>query len=113
MALWNLPRQLWVFARKLDAVMSVHKRTEDSVAKILERRHALETRMTHLEADRGQMITEAKAAAGIAASAVAGTPGNAAARGAGAAETARDVSYATISPRCAAMGSKSRSAWSR
>jgi len=72
MAIWNFPSQLWVFARKLDEVMTIHKRTEDSVAKILERIHVLETRMTHLEADRGQMITEAKAAAGIAASAVAG-----------------------------------------
>jgi uncharacterized protein (UPF0335 family) len=72
MAFWDLPRHLWAYARKLDDLMSLQARTEKSVEAILERIHALETWMTHLEADRSQMITEAKVAAGMAASAIAG-----------------------------------------
>jgi uncharacterized protein (UPF0335 family) len=51
--------------------MSLQARTETSLGEILERLHALETRMTQMESDRGQMITEAKAAAGMATSGVA------------------------------------------
>jgi uncharacterized protein (UPF0335 family) len=71
MAFWDLPQHLWAYARKFDDLMTLQNRTEKTVDSILERLHALETRITHLEADRGQMITEAKAAAGMAASGIA------------------------------------------
>jgi len=71
MAFWDLPQQFWAIARKFDELLSLQKRTEKSVDAILERLHALELRVIQLEADRGQMITEAKAAAGVAASGVA------------------------------------------
>jgi len=71
MAFWDLPQQFWAIARKFDELLSLQKRTEKSVDAILERLHALELRVIQLESDRGQMITEAKAAAGIAASGVA------------------------------------------
>jgi uncharacterized coiled-coil protein SlyX len=71
MAFWDLPQQFWAIARKFDELLSLQKRTEKSVDAILERLHALELRVIQREADRGQMITEAKAAAGVAASGVA------------------------------------------
>jgi hypothetical protein len=51
--------------------MNLQTRTDKSVDAILERLQLLEVRMTQLESDRGQMITEAKAAAGMAAAAIA------------------------------------------
>lgn len=64
--------QAWSFARQVEELFKVQGNVERSLNKLEERLQQFENRMTHLEADRGQMITEAKAAAGIAASAVAG-----------------------------------------
>jgi hypothetical protein len=46
--------------------------TKAALAGIEDRLRAIEDRMTHLEAAQGQLVVEAKAAAGGAASAIAG-----------------------------------------
>jgi len=70
---WEIPGQLFRLARKVEDIFHLQEETKAALRTIDLRLHELETRTTHLEADRGQMITEAKAAAGMAASGVAGT----------------------------------------
>lgn len=63
--------KLWTFARKVEDLLALQAETSAALTGIDGRLKLLEDRMTHLEADRGQMITEAKAAAGMAAAAIA------------------------------------------
>jgi len=72
MSAWDLPGRLFKLARKVEDIFQLQEETKAALRTIDRRLAEIETRMTHLEADRGQMITEAKAAAGAAASAIAG-----------------------------------------
>jgi phage shock protein A len=60
-------------ARKIEELLELQRTTRTAFEAIEARLHGLEDRMTHLEADQERLITEAKAAAGSAATAVAGS----------------------------------------
>jgi vacuolar-type H+-ATPase subunit I/STV1 len=66
-AVWDLPARLWTVARKLEDLFELQTKTRTALEAIEARLRGLEDRMTHLEAGQRQVITEAKAAAGIAA----------------------------------------------
>jgi phage shock protein A len=70
--IWELPARLWTLGRKVDDLLELQSKTRTALETFEARLHALEERMTHLEAGQGQLITEAKAAAGAAATTVAG-----------------------------------------
>jgi hypothetical protein len=70
-AVWDLPARLWTVARKIEELLELQSKTRVALEAIEGRLRNLEDRMTHLEAGQGQLITEAKAAAGIAATGVA------------------------------------------
>ena len=68
-----MPARLWTVARKIEELLELQSKTRAALEAIEARLHRLEDRMTHLEAGQGQIITEAKAAAGIAATGLAGS----------------------------------------
>jgi hypothetical protein len=68
---WSLPGQLWTAARKIEDLLELQTKTRTALEAIENRLRALEDRMTHLEAGQAQVITEAKAAAGVAATGLA------------------------------------------
>jgi hypothetical protein len=70
-AVWDLPARLWTVARKIEELLELQSKTRVALEAIEGRLRNLEDRMTDLEAGQGQLITEAKAAAGIAATGVA------------------------------------------
>jgi TolA-binding protein len=70
-AVWDLPARLWTLARKIEELLELQSKTRVALEAIEGRLRSLEDRMTHLEAGQGQLITEAKAAAGAAAAGVA------------------------------------------
>lgn len=72
MAAWDFPARFWKLGREVEEVFKLQSNTKASLAGIENRLRALEDRMTHLEAAQGQLVVEAKAAAGGAASAIAG-----------------------------------------
>ncbi len=61
---------LWAIARKIDDLLSLHKKVEESLQVIDERLRALEDRMLKLEAGQAQVFTEARNAATVMASGV-------------------------------------------
>jgi hypothetical protein len=71
--IWSSLRQLWVIGLKIDEVVNLQAKTGASLLAIQTRLGGLEDRMTHLEAGQERLVTEAKAAAGAAASGVATT----------------------------------------
>ena len=73
MALWDVAKEAWSTFRKVEALLEVQTRTRDAIASLDDRLRALEDRMTHLEAAQARVVTEAKAAAGIAATGLAGS----------------------------------------
>jgi hypothetical protein len=73
MALWALPARLWTVARTFEDVLTTQQATKAALQAIEVRLRALEDRMTHLEAGQGQIIAEARAAAGAAATGLAGS----------------------------------------
>lgn len=73
MAVWDLPARLWTLARKIEDLLELQSKNRVALETIEARLRGLEDRMTHLEAGQGQLITEAKAAAGIAATGLAGS----------------------------------------
>jgi hypothetical protein len=70
-AVWDVPARLWTIARKIEELLELQHTTRVALEAIDARLRALEDRMTHLEASQGQLITEAKAAAGVAATGLA------------------------------------------
>ena len=72
MALSDTPRRLWNFAKKIDELFQLQRKTNEAVDGVERRLKELEDRMTRLEANQGQVITEARAAASAASTAVAG-----------------------------------------
>ena len=73
MAVWDLPARLWTVARKLEELLELQGKTRLALEAVEGRLRAMEDRMMHLEAGREQIITEARAAAGIAATGLAGS----------------------------------------
>jgi hypothetical protein len=72
MAAWDFPAKLWKLIREVEDLFKVQGHTEAALDAINGWLRLLEDRMTRLEAARGQLVVEAKAAAGGAASAIAG-----------------------------------------
>lgn len=64
--------QVWALARKADNLFTLHDKVERSLRGLLERINELEARVTRLEAREGQVVTEARNAATIAATTIAG-----------------------------------------
>jgi hypothetical protein len=73
MAVWDVPARLWTVARKIEDLLELQRKTREALEKLDARLRAVEDRMTHLEAGQEQLITEAKAAAGVAATGLAGS----------------------------------------
>ncbi len=73
MAVWGVPARLWTVARKLEELLELQGKTRLALEAVNARLRAMEDRMMHLEAGREQIITEARAAAGIAATGLAGS----------------------------------------
>jgi hypothetical protein len=73
MAIWDIPARLWTIARQFEELLKLQAQTRTALETIESRLRGLEDRMTHLEAGQAQLITEAKAAAGIAATGLAGS----------------------------------------
>jgi TolA-binding protein len=79
MAIWGIPARLWTIARQFEELLKLQAQTRTTLEAIESRLRSLEDRMTHLEAGQAQLtgqaqlITEAKAAAGIAATGLAGS----------------------------------------
>jgi phage shock protein A len=73
MAVWDVPARLWTVARKIEDLLELQTKTREALEKLDARLRAVEDRMTHLEAGQEQLITEAKAAAGVAATGLAGS----------------------------------------
>ncbi len=73
MTLWDIPARLWAIARKVDDLLELHRKTASALDSIELRLRMLEERMTRLEAGQSNLVTEAKAAAGVAATGLAGS----------------------------------------
>jgi vacuolar-type H+-ATPase subunit I/STV1 len=73
MAVWDVPARLWTVARKIEDLLEFQAKTREVLEKLDVRLRAVEDRMTRLEAGQEQLITEAKAAAGMAATGLAGS----------------------------------------
>lgn len=73
MAVWDVPARLWTVARKIEDLLELQTKTREALEKLDDRLRAVEDRMTHLEAGQEQLIAEAKAAAGVAATGLAGS----------------------------------------
>jgi len=73
MAIWDVPARLWTVARKIEDLLELQTKTREALEKLDARLRAVEDRMTHLEASQERLITEAKAAAGVAATGLAGS----------------------------------------
>lgn len=71
MAVWDVPSRLWTIARKVEEVLELQTSTRSALEAIESRLRAIEDRMTYLESGQGQVVTEARAAAGIAATGLA------------------------------------------
>jgi hypothetical protein len=67
MALSDISR-LWMLARKLEQLFSLHNKVEASLQIVDERLRALEDRMLRLEVEQGRVFTEARNAATVMAS---------------------------------------------
>jgi phage shock protein A len=72
-AIWDIPARLWTMARQVEELLKLQAQTRTALQALEGRLRSLEDRMTRLEAGQSQLITEAKAAAGIAATGLAGS----------------------------------------
>lgn len=69
---WSAVNSAWKLARKVEELLELQTKTTTALQAIDVRLRTLEDRMTHLEAGQGQLVTEARGAAGAAATALAG-----------------------------------------
>ncbi len=67
MSIWDAPIKAWAVINKVEELLLLNKKTDAALERLNDRLRRLEDRMTHLEAGQGQIITEARAAAGAAA----------------------------------------------
>lgn len=70
---WSSVSAAWKIARKLEGLLELQTKTTIALDAIEARLRSLEDRMTHLEAGQGQLVTEARGAAGAAATMLAGS----------------------------------------
>jgi hypothetical protein len=68
----DIAGKLWKLGRAAEDLFEAQKDLRASIRVIGDRLKSLEDRMTYLEANQGQVITEARAAASAASTAVAG-----------------------------------------
>jgi hypothetical protein len=68
----DLPSRLWRLGRQVEDLLGLQAETRKALELVDTRLRALEDRMTHLEANQGQLIVEARAAASAASTAVTG-----------------------------------------
>ena len=73
MAVWDVPARLWRVVRKVEDLFEHQGKTRSALERAEASLRALEDRMTRLEAGQHHVVTEAKAAAGIAATGLAGS----------------------------------------
>jgi hypothetical protein len=73
MGVLDLPVRLWTIARKVEDLFDGQRKSVTSLLAVEARLQTLEDRMTYLEASQERLITEAKAAAGVAATGLAGS----------------------------------------
>jgi len=71
MSIWDVPARIWAIGLKVDELLRLQRETDAAFKDIREKIMSLERRMTHQEANATQMVTEANAAAGMAASNIA------------------------------------------
>jgi hypothetical protein len=69
----ELPGRFWNALRTVEDLLKLQDKTANAMDALEDRLRALEDRMTHLEAAQGRLVTEAKAAAGLAATGLAGS----------------------------------------
>ena len=72
MRLLEVPGRLWTLGRKVEELLTLQIKTREALEVVDIRLRDLEDRMTHLEANQGQLVVEARSAASAAATAVAG-----------------------------------------
>jgi cytidylate kinase len=70
-AVLDLLAHLWAIGRRFDQFEKFEKTTVTALKNVEARMDALEDRMTRMEARQGELVTEARAAAGIAATGLA------------------------------------------
>jgi cytidylate kinase len=70
-AVWDVLAHLWAIGRRFDQFDKFEKTMLTALKKMEARLDALEDRMTRMEARQGELVTEARAAAGIAATGLA------------------------------------------
>jgi hypothetical protein len=66
-ALWSSASRLWTVAREIEDLLQLQRSIRTTLQSMDDRLTALENRMTTLLACQGQLIAEAGAAAGVAA----------------------------------------------
>jgi phage shock protein A len=71
MSFFDILGKLWTLAKKIEELFTLHAKMRESVEALDARLRALELQMIRFEADRSQLITEARAAANVAAVGVA------------------------------------------
>jgi hypothetical protein len=70
---WSSVKAAWKITRKLEGLFELQAKTTTALEAIDTRLRSLEDRMTRLAAAQGQLVTEARGAAGAAATALAGS----------------------------------------
>jgi hypothetical protein len=73
MRILGVPAQLWSLGRKFEDLLSLQENTRKALEGLQTRLSELEIRVTRMEADRDRVVTEARSAAGAAATTVAGS----------------------------------------
>jgi hypothetical protein len=71
--IWSSVSAAWKIARTVEGLLELQTKTTTALEAIEARLHHLEDRMTHLEAGQGQLVTEARSAAGAAATGLTGS----------------------------------------
>ncbi len=71
LSLLDVPKLLWSMGRKIEKLLALQTKITASLLVVDERLRVLEDRMTHLEANPHQVVTEARAAASAASTIVA------------------------------------------
>ena len=72
MSILDIPGRLWSLGRKVEDLLALQGKTREALEAVDGRLRALEDRLTYMEANQGQLIVEARAAASAASTAVAG-----------------------------------------
>lgn len=73
MRILGVPAQLWSLGRKFEDLLSLQENTRKALEVLETRLGVLENRVTHMEADRDRLVTEARSAASAASTTVAGS----------------------------------------